>query len=105
LDEIRHPNIVSLISTYQIVISNYCKKFCIVTEYCESNLNKLKVIKNLSDIAKLRICSEMMSGINAAHTKKIIHRDIKPENILIKDLNSFEIKIADFGCSKMKDEE
>ena len=51
------------------------------------------------------MCSEMMSGINAAHTKKIIHRDIKPENILIKDLSYFEIKIADFGCSKFKEDE
>jgi calcium-dependent protein kinase len=45
----------------------------------------------------------MMSGINAAHAKNIMHRDIKPENILIKDLSSFEIKIADFGCSKFKE--
>ena len=31
-----------------------------------------------------------------------MHRDIKPDNILIKDLKTMQIKIADFGCSKMK---
>jgi serine/threonine protein kinase len=43
-----------------------------------------------------------MSGIKAAHQSNIMHRDIKPDNILIKDLHSMKIKIADFGCSKMK---
>jgi serine/threonine protein kinase len=35
------------------------------------------------------------------YEKNILHRDIKPSNILIKDNN---IKIADFGTSKQKQE-
>lgn len=35
------------------------------------------------------------------YEKNILHRDIKPSNILIKD---GRIKIADFGTSKLKQE-
>ena len=40
------------------------------------------------------------------HDHKIVHRDIKPENILLATENNteedFEIKIIDFGSSKVK---
>ena len=35
------------------------------------------------------------------YEKNILHRDIKPSNILLKDN---KIKIADFGTSKLKQE-
>ncbi len=35
------------------------------------------------------------------YEKNILHRDLKPSNILLKD---GKIKIADFGTSKLKEE-
>ena len=34
-------------------------------------------------------------------TQNILHRDIKLENILLKNSENLEIKISDFGCSKI----
>jgi len=33
--------------------------------------------------------------------QKILHRDIKLENILLKNDNTINIKLSDFGCSKV----
>ncbi len=54
----------------------------------------------MTDVQKLRMCEQILSGIKVAHEKGFVHRDIKPENILIKDTKSMTVKIADFGCSK-----
>lgn len=45
--------------------------------------------------------SQIVKGIKFMYDKNILHRDIKPSNILLKDNT---IKIADFGTSKMKQE-
>ena len=43
--------------------------------------------------------SQVVSGIKFMYDKNILHRDLKPSNILIKEN---KIKIADFGTSKLK---
>ncbi len=45
--------------------------------------------------------SQIVNGIKFMYEKNILHRDIKPSNILLKDN---KIKIADFGTSKLKQE-
>lgn len=37
--------------------------------------------------------------------KNIVHRDMKPENVLMvsKDVDKFEIKLADFGFARFFD--
>lgn len=44
---------------------------------------------------------QLLTGVREMHEKKIAHRDLKPENILINQKG--EIKICDFGCSKIID--
>ena len=46
---------------------------------------------------------QIVSGIAACHGMNIVHRDLKPQNILIGD--EYKIKIADFGLSKVIDQE
>lgn len=42
---------------------------------------------------------QIVSGLNAMHKVGLCHRDIKPQNILLT--SRFQVKIADFGSSKI----
>ena len=37
--------------------------------------------------------------------QNIAHRDIKPENIMVEDIDKLDIKITDFGFSKIIEKE
>jgi serine/threonine protein kinase len=45
------------------------------------------------------VASQILKGLSYLHAHKIIHRDIKPSNLLVNE--KMEIKIADFGVSKI----
>lgn len=53
---------------------------------------------------KLKIISQILDGIEAAHLKGTWHRDIKPENILY-DPDVDLIVITDFGVAHFSEEE
>ena len=39
---------------------------------------------------------QLVDTVSECHEKGVVHRDIKDENILI-DINTFKIKLIDFG--------
>eukprot|EP01060_Flectonema_neradi_P033874 TRINITY_DN5799_c3_g1_i1.p1 TRINITY_DN5799_c3_g1~~TRINITY_DN5799_c3_g1_i1.p1 ORF type:complete len:362 (+),score=61.50 TRINITY_DN5799_c3_g1_i1:65-1150(+) len=47
------------------------------------------------------IMRQLLEGVMFMHDQGVVHRDLKPENILINDPS--DIKIADFGVSKVAD--
>lgn len=50
------------------------------------------------------VVRNILTGIEYLHSKGIAHRDLKPENIMMVDENSIDIKIADFGLSRVVDD-
>jgi cyclin-dependent kinase-like len=62
----------------------------VVTEYYPNGFD--------SDLIR-RVIFQLMKAIDFCHKFDVIHRDIKPENLLI-NLNSFNMKLCDFGFSR-----
>ncbi|QTF49759.1 putative serine/threonine-protein kinase/receptor [Acanthamoeba polyphaga mimivirus] len=100
LSQLRHPHIILMIGA--------CLKrpnICIVTEFM-GNGSLRNVIKTTKPEWKLKIkmLYQTALGIGYLHNSDpiIIHRDIKPSNILVDD--SMNVKIADFGFARIKEE-
>jgi eukaryotic-like serine/threonine-protein kinase len=51
----------------------------------------------------LRLSAQLASGLSAAHKLGVVHRDLKPENVFLCTAeDGFNVKILDFGISKMR---
>ncbi|KAM7250699.1 hypothetical protein ACFE04_022582 [Oxalis oulophora] len=59
----------------------------------------LKTSGTFSESTLSLVASQILKGLSYLHAHKIIHRDIKPSNLLVNE--KMEIKIADFGVSKI----
>ncbi|CAE7561591.1 Chek2 [Symbiodinium microadriaticum] len=69
--------------------------------------------KTLNEVEAKYIFRQLLEGVGYMHSKNVIHRDLKPENILIGSSMELpppltgtlrEVKIADFGLSKIINE-
>eukprot|EP01059_Diplonema_ambulator_P007315 TRINITY_DN16790_c0_g2_i1.p1 TRINITY_DN16790_c0_g2~~TRINITY_DN16790_c0_g2_i1.p1 ORF type:complete len:587 (+),score=189.35 TRINITY_DN16790_c0_g2_i1:40-1761(+) len=83
-------------------------KLCIVMEFMAGgNLSSLLKARNTLSESTAAICvRQVIEGVAHLHSLAIYHRDLKGENILVKSASSNipQLKLADFGNSKMKAE-
>uniref|UniRef100_A0A8C0JRP7 Tousled like kinase 1 n=1 Tax=Canis lupus dingo TaxID=286419 RepID=A0A8C0JRP7_CANLU len=92
------------------LIYNVVDKFCTVLEYCEGNDLDfyLKQHKLMSEKEARSIVMQIVNALRYLNEIKppIIHYDLKPGNILLVDGTACgEIKITDFGLSKIMDDD
>lgn len=98
LEHLEHPGIVKLLDKGKDTEN---KIYYMAIEYFDSQtLDKVMFNDMLSDKQKFYILGQIIDSLVYAHSKQVIHRDLKPSNILIND--SHEVKIIDFGTSKIK---
>ena len=48
-----------------------------------------------------KIIKQVLLAVNYLHFKKIVHRDLKPENLLFEFEDRWDIKVIDFGLSRI----
>ncbi|MGJ3247869.1 MAG: serine/threonine-protein kinase [Elainellaceae cyanobacterium] len=96
---LQHPNIVTchaLEHTYtgRYLVMDYCEGGTLRTLISETNqLNLHQIIRLISDI---------LMGLEHAHSRRIVHCDIKPENILLSvQSEGWLARISDFGIARL----
>ena len=101
LKSVNHKNVVSYINDGEF-IDNGVKYLYVIMDYVNGE-DLSQYIKNntLSIDTAIPIFISILHGVNAIHEQHIVHRDLKPANIYITQTG--EIKILDFGLSKLID--
>ncbi len=83
-------------------IDNSCRYYYVVMDYVEGEDLECVLKERSFSIAEARqIFISILKGIDSIHQKQLIHRDLKPANIYL--LHNGDIKILDFGLSKLID--
>ena len=100
LKKVSHPNIIKYYSSFIEQEILY-----IIMEYAElGDLYSLikhykKHGKYFNELDLWKITSEILSGLEYLHSKKIIHRDIKSGNIVVNSITK-ELNVIDWGLSE-----
>jgi serine/threonine protein kinase len=106
LKQISHPNVIQLVDVFKESTNSRMHKFFIVTELVSGGdlLDHINPMQPMSEEKVQHIISKILEVLLFLHSHDIVHRDLKPENILIQPKkDSYHIKIADFGLSRLRD--
>jgi calcium/calmodulin-dependent protein kinase I len=103
LKKVKHDNIISLLEMFECG-----DKIYFVMELVTGGELFDRIVEKGSyteEDAK-RLVRKITHAIKYLHENDIAHRDLKPENLLVKSLEEdTEVKIADFGLSKVIDQD
>lgn len=106
LRSLHHPNIITL---YDVYVTE--DKIYIIMELMEGGELFDYVVQKgtLTEEEASRIVRKVTSALVYLHSKNVIHRDLKPENLLLtrkpRSSHDIEVKIIDFGLSKIMSDE
>jgi len=103
LRRVEHPNIIAL----QEMIESGNKLYFVMELVTGGELFDRIVEKGSysEEDAKILV-RKIVAAIDYLHKQNIAHRDLKPENLLVKSIeDDTEVKIADFGLSKIIDKD
>ncbi|KDQ07611.1 hypothetical protein BOTBODRAFT_598442 [Botryobasidium botryosum FD-172 SS1] len=97
---LRHPNILPFIGF--IILASPVTTLFMISPWME-NGNLGVYIKANPDADRLRLLTEIATGLEYLHTSEVVHGDLKAANILISKIG--DARIADFGLSEIIVEE
>ncbi len=102
LVSLRHTNIVSCYA-----LEHHSRGRYLVMDYCEGGTLRdlMESQGKLSLVHSLKLVTDILLGLEHAHSRHIIHCDIKPENILLTLTSSgWTARISDFGIARLTQE-
>jgi hypothetical protein len=96
-----HPNVIQFLG-----IAHKPDAICIVTKFCKHGsvhdmINKEPQLMTPAVVSKIALGAAL--GIKFLHENGVVHRDIAARNFLVDD--SLVVQVADFGLSRILDEE
>ena len=86
----------------------YNNKFCVAMEPLSGTVMLFDFIQSLQHLNESFVCKiimQILSAVEYCHGKKVIHRDLNPKLIFVTNLETFHIKISEFGSSAFIDPE
>lgn len=94
---LKHPNVVQFVDyhdqgDYLYIIMEYAP-YGDLRKHMEAGPLEEKIVRPLAQ--------QVLSALAHLHSQKVTHRDIKPDNILISEIEPLQVKLSDFGLSKM----
>lgn len=99
LRKVNHPNIIKLEDIFETDDFLY-----IVTEIVTGGelFDRIVSKGSYTERDAANLVKKVIEGLEYIHEMGIVHRDLKPENLLLKSKdNDVDVKIADFGLSKI----
>lgn len=98
---LNHPKIIKLKEFYETR-----DKLYLVQEYCAGgNLSDMirreRKEGGLSESRIKNIFIQLLQAVSYLHALGVVHRDIKTENILLKERYTDDVRLLDFGLSRL----
>lgn len=99
LSELNHPNLVEVHGFFE---SNYGP--FLVMEFLEGEAldQSLQRIGAADPVEAISVVRQLLSALEATHSRGVLHRDIKPENIVLVEGSTLSGKLIDFGIAKTR---
>lgn len=96
--KVNHPHVVGLKAVFDTPATLF-----IVMELVQGGELYEMIVerKTFSEKDTAHIMGQVFSALEYLHGIGIVHRDLKLENMLLNDKKNLEVKVADFGLSKL----
>ena len=98
LSRLAHPHICQI---YEYVEAGDLGEF-LVLELIDGRTLDTIIVGELTPTARLDIARQIAGVLVAAHERGVVHRDLKPSNVMLSPTG--EVKVLDFGLSRLVDE-
>jgi eukaryotic-like serine/threonine-protein kinase len=99
LASLNHPNIARL---YDAGVSGGGQPYLVLELVDGERIDVFADRATLPVAARLRLFLQVLAAVGHAHQHLVVHRDLKPGNILVSPQG--EVKLLDFGVSKLLDD-